>query len=66
MAIDNLGIEDPKFASKLVCLVQDLDAVAVDQRLKDNEAARNCADAAASIRRWLDELGLGPRTGPPA
>ena len=56
--------EDIAFASKLVTLVQDLDAVAVSERLKDNDAARNCADAAASLRRWLDDLGLGPHTEP--
>ena len=56
--------EDRKLASKVIDLLQVLDGMAVEQRLHDNDAARNLADAAASLRRWLDELGLGPRTEP--
>jgi hypothetical protein len=58
------GGEDPVFASKLISLTQELDRLAVGQRLKDNDAARNCASAAASLRNWLDDLGLGPQTEP--
>jgi phage/plasmid-associated DNA primase len=56
--------DDPSFVKKLILLVQDLDQIAVDQRLTDNDAARNCASAASSLRRWLDELGLGPHIEP--
>ena len=59
-----IGGEDAKFVSELVSLVQALDAIAVDERIRDNEAARNCATAAASLRRWLDELGMGPHVEP--
>jgi hypothetical protein len=46
-----LGGENPKFVSKLVTLTQELDALAVDQRLSNNEAATNCAKAAATRRQ---------------
>jgi hypothetical protein len=60
----NIHIDDPEFASKLITLMHDLEQIARDQRLTDNDAARNCASAALALRRWLDELGLGPHTEP--
>jgi hypothetical protein len=56
--------EDKILASKIITLVHDLDAIAVERRLADNDAARNCADAARSLRQWLDENGLAPNTEP--
>ena len=63
MAMASQG-ETDEFKSKVINLVQDLDAMARDQRLTDNHAATNCAQAASSLRHWLDEMGLGPRTEP--
>jgi len=48
----------------MINLIHDLDAIAVEQRLANNDAARNCADAARSLRQWLDEHGLGPKVEP--
>jgi len=44
--------------------MQDLDAMAAHERLGNNDAARNCADAAAALRQWLNDLGLGPKVAP--
>jgi hypothetical protein len=56
--------EDRILASKIITLVHDLDAIAVERRLADNDAARNCADTARALRQWLDEHGLAPKTEP--
>ena len=41
--------EDRILASKIITLVHDLDAIAVERRLADNDAARNCADTARAL-----------------
>ena len=48
------------FKSRVIDLVQSLDAMAAEQRLKDSQAAVNCAQASAALRSWLEEMGLGP------
>ena len=53
-----------EFKSKVINLMHDLEEMARDQRLTDNRAATNCAQTALSLREWLDEMGLGPRTEP--
>ena len=56
--------EEPEFLNKLIKLVHDLDEIAVSERLADNQAATNCAQAAAALRSWIDAAGLGPITDP--
>lgn len=60
----NTGRESDEFKSKVINLMHDLEEVARDQRLTDNRAATNCAQAALSLREWLGEMGLGPRAEP--
>ena len=48
--------EELEFASKLVVLIQELTAMSAQERLKDNEAARKCADAAMALRKYHESL----------
>jgi len=57
-------VETDEFRAKVIDLVQSLDEMAREQRLKDSHAAVNCAQTAASLRSWLEEMGLGPKTDP--
>jgi len=54
--------EDPVL---LINLIHALDEIAVEQRIADSGAATNCATASASLRKWLDDEGLGPQIEPP-
>jgi hypothetical protein len=56
--------EDRNLASKIIDLLHDLEALATEERRVNNDAARNLADAARSLRQWLDDLGLGPYVEP--
>jgi len=49
---------------KSVNLVYDLDRMAALMRLKQKEIARNCADAARSLRQWLDEQRFRAKVDP--
>jgi hypothetical protein len=60
----SLSPQDQVLATRIITLMQELDATAVEQRLTNNQAATNCAQAAAPLRQWLNELGLAPRTVP--
>ena len=57
-------METDEFKAKVINLVQSLNAMAVERRLKDSDAAVNCAKASASLRAWLEEMGLGPTIEP--
>ena len=53
-----------EFKSKVINLMHDHEEMARDRRLTDKRAATNCAQTALSLREWLNEMGLGPRTEP--